>query len=296
MNLLGVTLSLALLVLSLNIHAGTVYRFKDENGRWQFSDKKPKQNHDELIQSSRSTPEEPRLRMGTTERGRELIADNPWFAPVTFDILIEGEIVYTWVAEARSKDAAFKNLDDRSIISNKKYGYMIRLGRPVKHSDGQALRPPIPSVGKFMVTQGFGGKFSHSQQPSLYAIDIGMNLSDNIHAARDGIVVFVKDDYHMGGTGKFFLDKANMITVLHSDDTFGLYAHILLGSALVKPGDEVKAGDAIANAGTSGYSTGPHLHFVLQYNSGAAELSSPFVFIGSGRPEYKQWLTITSDD
>lgn len=121
-----------------------------------------------------------------------------------------------------------------------------------------------------------------------------MQVGDGIHAARDGLVVGVKDDYHMGGVDRFFLDKANYVRVLHSDHTFGVYAHILLGSAVVKVGDRVKAGDLLASAGTSGYSTGPHLHFVIQRNDGNQIVSEPFrLQIGQGvfPPIAGQWLS-----
>jgi murein DD-endopeptidase MepM/ murein hydrolase activator NlpD len=92
-------------------------------------------------------------------------------------------------------------------------------------------------------------------------------------------VIWTKDDYHMGGGGKYFLDKANYIKVLHDDGTYAVYAHILMGSAVVQPGDKVKAGDILARAGSSGYSTGPHLHFVVRKNIGLKTLSIPFKFV-----------------
>jgi len=57
-----------------------------------------------------------------------------------------------------------------------------------------------------------------------------------------------------------------------------VYAHILIGSARVKPGDRVAVGDVLARSGSSGYSTGPHLHFVIRKNSGLQTVSIPFSF------------------
>ena len=43
-----------------------------------------------------------------------------------------------------------------------------------------------------------------------------------------------------------------------------IYAHLYPGTAKVKEGDSVKVGDELAGIGTTGYSTGPHLHFQVQ--------------------------------
>ena len=45
-----------------------------------------------------------------------------------------------------------------------------------------------------------------------------------------------------------------------------MYAHLYPNSAKVEVGDEVKAGDELAGVGTTGYSTGPHLHFQVMLN------------------------------
>jgi len=108
-----------------------------------------------------------------------------------------------------------------------------------------------------------------------------MRFGTEISAAREGTVIWVKDDYHLGGKKAYFMDKANFVKVLHQDGTYAVYAHILQGSSFVKPGDRVKAGDKLARSGSSGYSTGPHLHFVIQKNIGMKTVSIPFKFFGA---------------
>jgi murein DD-endopeptidase MepM/ murein hydrolase activator NlpD len=58
-----------------------------------------------------------------------------------------------------------------------------------------------------------------------------------------------------------------------------LYAHLQPNSLRVREGMEVKRGQWIANSGNTGFSSGPHLHFVIQLNVGLAMESLPFRFI-----------------
>jgi murein DD-endopeptidase MepM/ murein hydrolase activator NlpD len=61
-----------------------------------------------------------------------------------------------------------------------------------------------------------------------------------------------------------------------------LYAHLNWNSIRVKPGQHVARGEYLADSGNTGFSTGPHLHFVVQRNSGGALVSVPLEFAGSG--------------
>jgi murein DD-endopeptidase MepM/ murein hydrolase activator NlpD len=51
--------------------------------------------------------------------------------------------------------------------------------------------------------------------------------------------------------------------VRHSDGTLGEYLHLLKGSLKVEAGDSVAAGQLLALSGNSGYTRGPHLHFMV---------------------------------
>ncbi len=67
-----------------------------------------------------------------------------------------------------------------------------------------------------------------------------------------------------------------MVLINHGDGYKTRYAHLLSGSILVNVGDEVEAGEQIGKVGSTGNSSGPHLHFEVIYNG---ETQDPKIFI-----------------
>jgi murein DD-endopeptidase MepM/ murein hydrolase activator NlpD len=108
------------------------------------------------------------------------------------------------------------------------------------------------------VWQGYHSLFSHWGN---FAIDFKMKKGTSVHAAREGIVVFVKEDETKGGVGKKYVGKENGITIKHNDGTYAHYLHLQHNGALVTVGDTVKQGQIIGLSGSTGFSAFPHLHF-----------------------------------
>ena len=78
------------------------------------------------------------------------------------------------------------------------------------------------------------------------------------------------------------LNEANFVQVLHDDGTYAIYAHLQLDTMRVRPGQRVARGEYIANSGNTGFSSGPHLHFVVVRNAGLRSESVPVTFAGPG--------------
>ena len=100
-----------------------------------------------------------------------------------------------------------------------------------------------------------------------------------ILAARAGVVMAVERDFISGGDDRDkYGEKANFVQILHEDGTFAMYAHLRPESITVLPGSRVEVGAVIGYSGSTGFSSGPHLHFVVQRNTGMKLVSEPITF------------------
>ncbi len=120
--------------------------------------------------------------------------------------------------------------------------------KPVTSDDFTLIRP-VDST--FITTEYSEGEGGHD------GIDYAGKLGDNIYAAADGIVTTVETDYDDKGCGKY-------VIIDHGNGYTTCYAH--LDSISVEMFAEVSQGDVIGGMGSTGWSTGPHLHFTLAKN------------------------------
>ncbi|NOQ16288.1 MAG: peptidoglycan DD-metalloendopeptidase family protein, partial [Methyloprofundus sp.] len=121
--------------------------------------------------------------------------------------------------------------------------------------------------------------FSHTGEQSKYAVDFAMPEGSEVHAARAGVVMSLENDFFKGGVDKqAYIARANSVRVLHDDGSIAVYAHLQVERAQVYEGMRVKAGQLIAFSGSTGFSTGPHLHFAVQVNKGMRLVAVPFKF------------------
>jgi murein DD-endopeptidase MepM/ murein hydrolase activator NlpD len=148
---------------------------------------------------------------------------------------------------------------------------------PIPTSAGHSTRYrfiwPEPQA---QISQGFGpttlwfepafGGFSHFHT----GIDLVEPLGSPVLAADDGVVALVGS----GSTG-----YGNYVVIAHAGGLDTLYGH--LSAALVKPGQTVQQGQTIGLEGSTGNSTGPHLHFELRINQRPVD---PSPYLPPGAP------------
>lgn len=119
---------------------------------------------------------------------------------------------------------------------------------------------PYEKGKTFRVIQGYFSRFTHKERAAL---DFNMKRGTKICAAREGVVVRVKEDGKKGGLDKKYRVDGNNIVIQHPDGSRAGYWHLQYNGALVNVGDTVKKGQVIALSGKTGYAFNPHLHFLV---------------------------------
>lgn len=124
----------------------------------------------------------------------------------------------------------------------------------------------LPASG--YITDGFGWRVSPTEGASSYhqGTDIGASCGAPMFAASSGTVEYAGWN---GGYGNFIL-------IDHGNGIESAYGHIVGGGTLVQSGEQVIVGEQIASVGTTGTSTGCHLHFEIRVG-GIAINSVPFM-------------------
>lgn len=124
---------------------------------------------------------------------------------------------------------------------------------------------PCPSSKR--ITSNFGKRTAPRKGASTYhqGIDIGADVGSTAIAAAAGEVVISTYSYSAG----------NYIMINHGSGIFTIYMH--LNKRSVEVGAEVSQGQKIGEVGSTGYSTGPHLHFGIRKNG---MYVNPLTFVG----------------
>lgn len=268
--------------------AKNIYKFQDENGIWHFTDRPPDESQDfDSVYMEREPEPRVHMRMVGADSSPVYILFNDFWGPVEVELSLVDQ-VNVLAEPALPARFVVPGQTERTLVGigaldpGKGFQYRLQLssvpGKPMPDLvQGLVVEPPFPTGASFYVSQGFNGTETHNTPDSTYAIDIAMPIGTTIVAARAGVIMDVEEDFNRSGSDlKEFADKANHVRILHDDGTMALYAHLDLASVQVRAGARVHAGQPIARSGNTGFSTGPHLHFVIQQNVGLRMESVPF--------------------
>ena len=173
--------------------------------------------------------------------------------------------VYEVVPEDESEDTFGEDIDiDFNVPSDELYGfswtseflnpYKIKINDLPDSTwiDCRGFVFPVvkSTAANNHVTSGFGAR----RRRYHYGTDIGLKVGDSVVSSFAGTVRIV--EYEARGYGHY-------IVIRHNNGLETLYAH--LSKPLVKVNQEVTAGQLIGLGGSTGRSTGPHLHFEFRF-------------------------------
>lgn len=141
------------------------------------------------------------------------------------------------------------------------YGDFTYVGKVLAYASDQVIGGDLEDFGDFVapvtpmiLTSGFGPRESPGGIGSTDHKGQDMSCTNGvspIHAVKSGVVT------HAGKAGGL----GNAVAILHGDDIYTTYGH--MSSLSVSEGDEVVQGEQVGICGSTGASTGPHLHFEI---------------------------------
>ena len=134
---------------------------------------------------------------------------------------------------------------------------------------GPALVWPVPGFGR--VTSGF----RTADRPDHMGVDVGRNASPP--APIDGAVIVAAAAGEIAGAGRGHASMGDWLEIDHGGGWRTRYMHCR--ELLVDRGRAVRAGEAVALVGSTGRSTGPHLHFEVSKDG---ERLDPMLFFPDG--------------
>ncbi|EKT4087360.1 M23 family metallopeptidase [Stenotrophomonas maltophilia] len=160
-------------------------------------------------------------------------------------------------------------------------------GNPAAQAEDVAYRLPFDAA-RPRVDQAPQGRFSHEDEENRDAVDFALPEGTLVLAAREGTVMQIQDGFRGNGQDRERDGaRANFIRVLHSDGSMALYGHLQAGGMRVRRGQAVGAGQPLGLSGNSGFSSAPHLHFVVQVNRGMGLRSVPArIFAEQGQLQF----------
>ena len=135
-------------------------------------------------------------------------------------------------------------------------------GVPIDQVQDVVYQTPIARGYRYEITQGSGRRTSHARWEAN-ATDFAARIGTPIVAARGGTVIELRQDSTTNCRRKTraCFDLANILVIEHEDGSVAYYVHLAPGSVRVGIGDRVRTGEIIASVGSTGFTTGPHLHF-----------------------------------
>jgi murein DD-endopeptidase MepM/ murein hydrolase activator NlpD len=287
---------LAILVLSVasaTLMAQSAYKYRDANGQWVFTDRSDTKAAPRATILLTHEHAALHLAVDRNDDGEstQLVAINDCLCTVTFRVSIvqsDFPAIAKGTGYAATLAPGTRETLVRVVIEGTgkpvlRYIWTAALGSPgAAHLPPRPYRAPFAIGSTYPISQAYPTRITHTTADSQYAVDIALPDGTPVYSAREGTVINVRHDSFRNGMSPTMLDQANLIEILHEDDTIALYAHLHWDSIRVRIGEHVTRGQYIADSGNTGFTSGPHLHFAVVRNAGTEDVSVPVQFAGIG--------------
>lgn len=225
-----------------------------------------------------------RLNLVTRDDGIEAWAENHLAGPI--EVLLRPQGGHVISADPPLPARMVVPAQQRGLVARLRADTSVELQMDVVPGSPNARPKDVEygyplQTGQVRIEQGYGGTYSHHDAENRHAVDFGADIGTPVLAARAGTVMQIETGFERAGrNAETDAGRANIIRILHNDGTMALYAHLKPEGVLVRVGQRVRKADVIGLSGNTGFSAGPHLHFVVQVNRGMSLESMPFRMFG----------------
>ncbi len=214
----------------------------------------------------------------------EFIKKNPYILIIALVVILVIIVILFLISFMFGLNGESQQKDDSENLTENKNAYYWPIGsRETTEENGVLFAKGDPE--ETTITSGFGNRnWSNGSIENHKGIDISGTYGEtNIIAAKSGKVSDVVNncDDFKGPLDTCGSGYGNHVYLTDENGLMHYYGHMKKGSVIVKVGDEVKIGQVIGKIGSSGSSTGTHLHFQLNSNGAPVD---PLEYISKDDP------------
>jgi hypothetical protein len=165
-------------------------------------------------------------------------------------VVIVSDVVPTETIELPPE--AQQTMEDASLLWERK-----RIEEALTYTSSAIPSLPFvqPVPGPILDTFGVLRTYVNVGEGRHWGVDLSAEMGEAVEAASDGVVLLAE----------MLSSRGNTVVIGHGGGLFSLYCH--LSAFRVEAGDRVTKGQTIAEAGSTGASTGPHLHWEVRLGS-----------------------------
>ena len=181
----------------------------------------------------------------------------------------DGHVMETQVDWAEYLEAPYRGHAPRTITDHQGWPRLLVEGKlyPMPSGKGRGMGPPFAHFPPRR--EGMYDPKERIVDMDVEGIDVAVDFGTPVTATADGLVI------HSG----LYSGYGNLVIIYHTNGITTRYGH--LSRITVEAGQRIKRGDQLGHAGSTGRSTGPHVHYEIRENDQSVD---PFRYVGQSQP------------